>query len=66
MNTAAISLAVLGRPESEAIKIIENAGFRCRIVGRDGQHFIITQDHRPHDRINIVITGGVVVEANPG
>lgn len=66
MSTASISLTVLGKSESDAIKIIEAAGFRYRIVGRDDQHFIITLDHRPHDRVNIVITGGVVIEANPG
>lgn len=66
MTTATISLAVLGKSESEAIKIIEGAGFRFRIVGRDGRNFIITQDHRPGDRINLVVTDGMVVEANPG
>lgn len=66
MTTATISLAVLGKPESEAIKMIEDAGFRCRITCRDSRPFIVTMDYRPGDRVNIVITGGVVVEANPG
>lgn len=66
MTAATISLAVLGKSESEAIKIIEDAGFLSRLVGRDGKSFIITMDYRPGERVNLVIISGVVVEANPG
>lgn len=66
MTTASISLAVLGKQEFEAIKMIEEAGFKARIIARDGKVFIVTMDFRPGDRINISIIGGVVVEASPG
>lgn len=55
----------VGLPEAEALQLIQADGLYHRIMGRDGESFCGTCDFRP-DRVNLVITRGVVTTANIG
>lgn len=57
--------SLVGIPEAEAIAAIEQAGWQARVVERDGEAFPVTMDYR-EDRINLVVTGGLVTSATVG
>lgn len=50
---------VVGLPEGEATGLLEEAGFAVRVAERDGEPFMLTRDYRG-DRVNLVVSGGVV------
>jgi len=50
---------VVGLPEGEATGLLADGGFTVRIAERDGEPFMLTRDYRG-DRVNLVVTGGVV------
>jgi len=56
---------VVGMTESEATVVIERAGFTVRVVARDGETFMVTEDFRA-DRVNVVVVEGVVTDAYMG
>lgn len=56
---------IVGLSELEATASLEAAGFTVRIAARDGEDFILTQDYRT-DRVNLVVDGGVVTNAEIG
>ena len=53
---------LIGRQKEEAVSMIENSGFRSRIVGEDGTSYIITMDFSGN-RINLTLVDGLVTEA---
>jgi hypothetical protein len=56
---------LVGKTEAEARALIERAGLRVRISGRDGEHYILTMDYWI-DRVNLYIENDKVVEAKIG
>jgi hypothetical protein len=50
---------VVGLSEGEATGLLEEAGFAVRVAERDGEPFMLTRDYRG-DRVNLVVSGGVV------
>jgi hypothetical protein len=56
---------VVGRSEKDAVAAIEQAGLVARTVMRDGEAFVVTDDHRT-DRINLTVEGGTVIRADVG
>lgn len=56
---------VIGRAESGATVVIERVGFTVRVVARDGETFMVTEDFRS-DRVNVVVVAGVVTDAYMG
>jgi len=56
---------VVGLAENEAATIVEQAGLAWRVTERDGEQFPVTADYRT-DRINAVITDGLVAAATIG
>jgi hypothetical protein len=56
---------LVGKTEEQARVLIERAGLRVRISGRDGEHYILTMDYWI-DRVNIYIENDKVVEASIG
>jgi hypothetical protein len=53
---------IVGLPEVEAIESLSAKGLTVRVVERDGESFVITRDYRG-DRVNLVVTNGMVVSA---
>jgi hypothetical protein len=60
-----INDVMLGMTEAEAEGMGQSKGFVVRVVGRDGENFIITADCQPNRR-NIVLTQGIVTEVTRG
>lgn len=56
---------IAGIEENRAAAILEDAGFTMRVVERDGETFVVTDDYQL-ERVNVVITGGVVTESSVG
>jgi hypothetical protein len=56
---------VVGRTEAEATAVVEQSGFTVRVVARDGEYYMITQDFRT-DRVNLVVEAGRVTGAYVG
>lgn len=56
---------LLGTKESEAIAIIESAGYTWIVVDRDGEEFITDASYRP-TRIRLTIREGIVYDAIAG
>lgn len=61
MNTEEL----IGLTKDEAIRKIEDVGFRHRITNENGKSFIVTMDLRVN-RINLRIENGKVVAADIG
>lgn len=53
---------VLGLTEIEAVAKVQAAGFVARVVEKNGEYFMVTQDIRTN-RVNLSITEGVVTRA---
>lgn len=67
-RTQAVANAVLGMPEDEAIATIEGVSsmkLTARIVRRDAQTFLVTEDYSP-TRVNLSIHAGIVTDATVG
>jgi len=56
---------LVGLGEDEAMAVAKNNGFGVRVIERDGEQFPATMDYRT-DRINVVVTDGIVVRAHIG
>lgn len=56
---------VIGLDEQAATDTATELGFEVRVVERDGESFPVTADYRV-DRVNLVITDGVVTGASVG
>lgn len=61
----AVAERLLGLDESAAVSVAKESGFEVRVVERDGEQFPATMDYRM-DRINVVVTQGVVSRADIG
>jgi hypothetical protein len=55
----------IGMKKEDALVLIEKCGFVARITKEDGEDYLLTMDLRD-DRLNLVVVGGVVVEASRG
>lgn len=64
-RTEAFAATVIGMSESEAIAVIEAEGYVARVVARDGEHFMVTEDYSV-TRINLVVVDDTVTEATVG
>lgn len=53
---------LIGKPKSEAKKMIEDNGYVFRITSEDGNNYIVTCDFRM-DRINIEINDDIIINA---
>lgn len=58
-----ISKALVGQPEHAAATICQVRGLTMRVVFRDGQDLVVTQDHDPN-RVNVRVDAGKVTEVN--
>jgi len=50
---------LIGLSVPDAEQKCKNAGFRMRVIKKDGEELIKTMDHRT-DRINVEVVGGKV------
>ena len=64
-RTEAFAPTVIGMSESEAIAAIEAEGYVARVVARDGEYFMVTEDYSV-TRINLVVVDDTVTEATVG
>lgn len=65
VRTEAFAATVIGMSESEAIAAIEAEGYVARVVARDGEYFMVTEDYSV-TRINLVVVDDRVTEATVG
>jgi hypothetical protein len=54
-----------GFDEQAAQNCVEGAGLTWRVIARDGEYFMVTEDYSPQ-RINAVIEDAVVMEVSAG
>jgi hypothetical protein len=64
-QTEAFAATVVGMIESDAVAAIEAEGYVARVVARDGEYFMVTEDYSV-TRINLVVVGDRVTEATVG
>lgn len=64
-ETMKVANTLLGKPEKEAIAIIESNGFTWVVVDRDGEEFITDASYVP-TRIRLTIREGVIYDAIAG
>lgn len=64
-SVTALAGEVVGMTEAEASAAIEDAGCVMRVMKRDGESFMGTDDYRT-DRVNVTIVAGVVTAATVG
>lgn len=64
-RTENFALTVIGMEEERAIEVIEEEGMIARVVAREGEYYIVTEDF-VYSRINLVIESGFVTEATAG
>ena len=64
-RTEAFAATVIGMSESDAIAAIEAEGYVARVVARDGEYFMVTEDYSV-TRINLVVVDDTVTEATVG
>jgi hypothetical protein len=57
--------AYIGMSFDAANKQIAENGYRCRLVYKDGEYFICTQEYRT-DRINVYVENGIVTKTTLG
>lgn len=57
--------ALVGLSESEAAATAKDKGWELRVVSRDGEDFMVTQDYKT-DRVNITVKSGKVTKASVG
>lgn len=65
MNIEDVCKQVLNLSESDAVNYIIAAGFKVRVVERDGQRSVHTREFRPN-RINLLVKEGIVFETTLG
>jgi len=65
VRTEAFAATVIGMSESDAIAAIEAEGYVARVVARDGEYFMVTEDYSV-TRINLVVADDAVTEATVG
>jgi hypothetical protein len=56
---------LVGFDEQAAQACVEDAGLVWRVVARDGEYFMVTEDYSPQ-RVNAVIEKSVVMEVSVG
>jgi len=56
---------LVGFDEQAAQSCVEDAGLTWRVIARDGEYFMVTEDYSPQ-RINVVIEDAVVMEVSAG
>lgn len=56
---------LLGKPEAEVVKQLQDAGWKVRITARDGQSFMGTMDFRT-DRVKLQVQNGVITKIYVG
>lgn len=54
--------AVIGMSEEEGTRILSEAGWKVRIVARNGENFIITADYST-SRANLIIENDIITKA---
>ena len=64
-RTEAFAATVIGMTEVDAIAAIEAEGYVARVVARDGEYFMVTEDYSV-TRINLVVVDDRVTEASVG
>lgn len=64
-RTQAFAATVVGMTEPGAVAAIEAAEYVARVVARDGEYFMVTEDYVV-TRINLVVVNGLVTEATVG
>ncbi len=64
-RTEEFALTVIGLAEQDAIDAIEAEGLIARVVAREGEYYVVTEDFA-YSRINLVIESGLVTEATAG
>lgn len=64
-RTEEFALTVIGLAEQDAVDAIEAEGLIARVVAREGEYYVVTEDFA-YSRINLVIESGLVTEATAG
>ena len=64
-RSEAFAATLIGMSEQDAIAAIEDEGLIARVVARDGEYFMVTEDYSV-SRINLVIENDRVTEASVG
>ena len=64
-RSEAFAATLIGMTEAEAIAAIEAEGLIARVVARDGEYFMVTEDYSV-SRINLEIEDDLVIEATVG
>ena len=64
-RTEEFALTVIGLAEQDAVDAIEAEGLIARVVAREGEYYVVTEDF-VYSRINLVIESGLVTEATAG
>lgn len=60
-KVSAPQINLVGQTEEDAIKMIEAAGMKYRVMKRDGESFMGTMDFDPM-RFNLTVENGIVTE----
>ena len=60
-----ILVEVYDKTLEEASAIVEARGMQIRVVAKDGEYFLVTQDLK-FDRVNVSLVNNIVKEANVG
>jgi hypothetical protein len=64
-ETLKFAQTLLGMAQAYAENKIEEAGYEHRMVWKDGESFVVTEDYRP-TRINLYIKEGIVDKVEVG
>ena len=64
-ETLEFAQTLLGMAQAYAENKIEEAGYEHRMVWKDGESFVVTEDYRP-TRINLYIKEGIVDKVEVG
>jgi hypothetical protein len=64
-ETRALAASVVGISEASAKRTVEKANHTFRVVERDGEQFVVTEDYST-TRINVTVHNGKVTEATVG
>ena len=61
-DISVVARSIVGMGEQAGRRTVTRAGLRFRVVRRDGVDQILTMDRRS-DRVNVVVTDGVVTDS---